>query len=166
MLRSDRMLAFPQADGQGFGCSPAIKGLGARRPPKYARFFDHMSGKPIIRPATEGGTQAKSERGRDEWISAAEARRFCKEDSAQRVAPSYQRIPGVARGARAGATASRKRAKVAALARPRTNGRARNRPGNPDLSDLEKNKKESTCKYLPEHRIPFPQPLGEPHSLP
>jgi len=34
LLRSDRLLGLPAADRQSLGCSPAIKGLSVRNPPK------------------------------------------------------------------------------------------------------------------------------------
>ena len=87
-----------------------------------ATFWPHERQAPIIRPASEGGdceAGRLAEKGekRGETICVGTCRRgaqFLHRGSGGAGRSSYRRIPGAARGGRGGATASRKRAKVAA----------------------------------------------------
>jgi hypothetical protein len=75
-------------------CSPAISAREVRQ--NMRDFRQHERQAPIIRPATEGGDceagwgaeKGKSGGRRYEWVPATEARSFCTEDPAGRVAPA------------------------------------------------------------------------------
>ena len=103
LLRSDRLLGLPAADRQSLGCSPAIKGLSVRNPPKQARFSGRMSGsRRETHLATKlGELVADGARTREKCaktmhrVNAAEACSFCAESRAGRSMPATagRRVP-------------------------------------------------------------------------